>query len=128
MSAVAMNSQQVYLKENFIAWDREKVGQDGVGTLNGKHPFNRNTAEKEFVIKEIGWMTLQPGDSIGMHKHETNEEAYIILSGEGTFIDTENKECTVRAGDATMARKGQSHALKNAGEEPLVFLSVIAEQ
>lgn len=32
-------------------------------------------------------MTLQPGDSIGMHKHETNEDAYIIISGEGTFTN-----------------------------------------
>ena len=120
--------QQVYTKEQSITWDREKVGKDGVGTLFGRYPFNRNTAPKEFIIKEIGWMTLQPGASVGLHKHEVNEDAYVILSGEGVFIDTDGKEYKVKAGDTTMARKGQAHALKNTGKTPLEFLDIIAER
>ncbi|MDR2695698.1 MAG: cupin domain-containing protein [Deltaproteobacteria bacterium] len=126
--AAAAEPQQLYAKEQSIVWDREKVGKDGVGTLFGKYPFNRNTAAKEFIIKEVGWMTLQPGASIGMHKHETNEDAYIILSGEGTFIDSDGKEYKVKAGDTTIARKGQSHALLNTGKEALVFLDIVAER
>ena len=128
ISAAAAEPQQFYTKEQSITWDREKVGKDGVGTLFGKYPFNRNTAAKEFIIREVGWMTLKPGDSIGMHKHESNEDAYIILSGEGTFIDNDGKEYKVKAGDTTIARKGQSHALLNTGKEPLVFLDVVAER
>ena len=128
MSAVAVEPQQLYTKEQSVTWDREKVGKDGVGTLFGQYPFNRNTAPKEFIIREIGWMTLKPGDSIGMHKHETNEDAYIILSGEGTFIDSDGKEFKVKAGDTTIARKGQAHALLNTGKEPLVFLDIVAER
>lgn len=127
MPAVAAEPLQFYSGEDSITWDREKVGQDGVGLLAGRFPFNRNTADKEFIIKEIGWMTLMPGDSIGMHAHENNEDAYIILSGEGTFIDSGNKEYAVKAGDTTIARRGQSHALKNTGSEPLTFLDVVAE-
>lgn len=126
--ALAAEPQQLYTTDQSVVWDREKVGQGGVGTLFGKYPFNRNTAAKEFIIREIGWMTLKPGDSIGMHKHETNEDAYVILSGEGAFIDSDGKEYTVKAGDTTIARKGQSHALKNTGGEPLVFLDVVAER
>ena len=127
-SAIAAEPQQFYAKDQSITWNREKVGKDGVGTLYGKYPFNRNTAPKEFVIKEIGWMTLNPGDSAGLHKHETNEDAYIIISGEGTFIDSDGKEIKIKAGDTTMARPGQSHAILNTGKEPLVFLDVIAER
>ncbi len=126
--ASAAEPQQLYLKEKSITWDREKVGKDGVGTLAGQYPFNRNTAPKDFIIKEIGWMTLKPGDTIGMHKHETNEDAYVILSGEGTFVDTDGKEFKVKAGDTTIARKGQAHALKNTGKVPLVFLDIVAER
>jgi len=128
ISAAAADSQQVYPKDQSITWDREKVGQDGVGTLYGKYPFNRNTAPKEFIIKEIGWMTLKPGAAVGLHKHETNEDAYVILSGEGTFIDSDGKKYKVKAGDTTMARPGQSHALINTGKKPLVFLDIIGER
>ena len=44
------------------------------------------------AIKEIGWMTLQPGDSIGMHKHTNNEDVYVIISGEGLFTDSDGNE------------------------------------
>lgn len=114
-------------KENLIEYNRQAVA-GGEGTLYGQFAFKRDTALKDQAIKEIGWMTLQPGDSIGMHKHETNEDAYIIISGEGTFKDDNGKEYAVKAGDVTIARKGQSHALSNTGKEPLVFLDVIAEQ
>ena len=80
------------------------------------------------VIKEIGWMTLQPGASIGMHKHENNEDAYIIVSGEGVFTDSAGKETPVKGGDITIARPGDTHALKCSGNVPLVFLDVIGQR
>ena len=70
-------------------------------------------------------MRLEPWASIGMHKHEANEDAYIIVSGEGVFTGTACKETPVTAGDITIALKGDSHALKNTGSEPLVFLDAI---
>ena len=33
----------------------------------------------------------------------------------------------VHAGDITIARAGQSHALRNEKDEPLIFLDVIAQ-
>jgi mannose-6-phosphate isomerase-like protein (cupin superfamily) len=128
LSAAAAEPQQFYAKDKYITWDREKVGQDGVGTLAGKYPFNRNTAPKDFIIREIGWMTLKPGAGVGMHKHENNEDAYVILSGEGTFIDSDGTKYKVKAGDTTIARKGQAHALINTGKKPLVFLDIIGER
>lgn len=127
LSSAYMAMADIYPKENLTTFDRQEVA-GGKGTLYGKFAFKRDAAQKDQAIKEIGWMTLQPGDSVGFHKHETNEDAYIIVSGEGTFKDTDGKEYSVKAGDVTIARKGQSHALINTGEEPLVFLDVIAEQ
>ena len=117
----------VYTKEELISLDKVKpAGGDGI--LYGQFAFTRDQAPKDHAIKEIGWMTLQPGDSIGYHQHITNEDTYIIVSGEGIFTDSDGKEKTVKAGDVTIARKGDSHALKNAGTEPLIFLDIIAEQ
>jgi len=117
---------QCYTRENLSTWDRENVA-GGNGTLFGQFAFNRNQATKDQAIKEIGWMTLQPGSSIGLHKHSANEDTYIIISGEGVFTDNDGKETLVKTGDITIARAGQAHALRNDGIEPLRFLDVIAQ-
>lgn len=123
----AMAEEQLYPQASLKTWDRDKVA-GGVGTLYGKFGFTRNDAAPHMVIREIGWMTLEPGASIGMHKHESNEDAYIIVSGEGVFADTAGKETLVKAGDITIARAGDKHALKNTGTVPLVFLDVVAQR
>lgn len=127
IGGTAMAAEQLYKKEDLKTWDREKVA-GGEGTLYGKFSHTRNDAPKDWAIKEIGWMTLKPGASIGMHKHEINEDTYIIVSGEGVFTDTAGKETPVKAGDITIARKGDQHALKNTGKEDLVFLDIIGQQ
>jgi mannose-6-phosphate isomerase-like protein (cupin superfamily) len=117
----------VYLKDELIDFNRDAAA-GGKGTLQGQFAFRREAAQKNEAIKEIGWMTLQPGDSIGFHQHKNNEDAYIIVSGVGTFTDSDGQSHQVKAGDVTIARKGQSHGLANTGKEPLVFIDVIAEQ
>lgn len=118
---------EVHKKEDLIKLNKPKAG-GGEGVLHGEFSFTRDQALKNHAIKEIGWMTLKPGDSVGYHKHITNEDAYIIVSGTGVFKDTDGKEIKVKAGDITLVRAGESHSLKNTGTEPLVFLDVIAEQ
>ena len=72
-------------------------------------------------------MTLKPGDSIGLHKHEANEDTYIILAGTGTFTDGDGNEYIVGPESVTIAVAGESHALKNTGTEDLVFIDLIAQ-
>jgi mannose-6-phosphate isomerase-like protein (cupin superfamily) len=127
LSASSAGEKQLYPNDQLIPWDRENVA-NGKGILAGQFAFNRNNALEGFVIKEIGWMTLKPGDSIGMHKHEDNEDAYIIVSGEGVFTDSEGKKTKVTKGDITIARVGDSHALENTGKEPLFFLDIVAKR
>lgn len=117
----------VYSKDELIGFNRDAAA-GGKGTLYGQFAFRRDAAKRDEAIKEIGWMTLQPDDSIGFHRHEHNEDTYIIVSGIGLFTDSDGKSYQVTAGDVTIARKGQSHALANIGKEPLVFIDVIAEQ
>lgn len=127
LGGTAMAAEQLYKKDDLKTWDREKVA-GGEGTLFGKFSHTRNDAPPDWAIKEIGWMTLKPGASIGMHKHEINEDTYIIVSGEGVFTDTAGNETPVKAGDITIARKGDQHALKNVGKDDLVFLDIIGQQ
>ena len=125
--STAAKDEQCFTKDQLTTLNRENVAH-GQGTLYGQFSFTRDKATPEQAIKEIGWMTLQPGASIGMHKHENNEDAYIIVSGQGVFTDSAGKETPVKGGDITIARFGDTHALKNNGKEPLVFLDVIGQR
>ena len=118
---------EVYAKESMLKLQKEKAG-GGQGVLLGEYAFTRDKAKKDEAIKEISWLTLKPGDSIGYHPHTTNEDTYIIVSGTGVFKDTDGKDVPVKAGDVTIVRKGESHGLTATGTEPLVFIDVIAEQ
>lgn len=117
----------VFPSESLLKADKKEAA-GGKGTLSGAYAFTRDKATKDQAIKEISWLTLQPGDSIGYHKHVTNEDTYIIVSGQGVFKDKDGKDYPVKAGDVTIVRKGESHGLANTGKEPLVFVDVIAEQ
>ena len=119
---------QVYPKSAYIVKDREKLGGTGEGIIHCEYAFPRDKALADQAVKEIAWLTLPPGASIGVHKHEKNEDAYIVISGSGVFIGGDGKEIPVKAGDVTIARKGESHGMRNTGTEPLVILDVIAQQ
>ena len=117
----------VISRDSMSKADRKEAA-GGTGTLSAQYAFTRDKALKDQAIKEISWLTLPPGASIGYHKHINNEDTYIIVSGEGVFKDKDGKDYAVKAGDVTIVRKGESHGLANTGKEPLVFVDVIAEQ
>lgn len=127
LGLVGTAAADVFPKEKLIPVNKEKAG-GGQGTLEGGYAFTRDKALKDQAIKEVSWLTLAPGASIGYHKHTTNEDTYIIVSGHGSFKDKDGREVPVKAGDVTIVRKGESHGLANTGSEPLVFVDVIAEQ
>ena len=126
-TASGITHAEVYTKESLIKANKQNAG-GGKGTLMGEYAFTRDMPKKDEAIKEISWLTLKPGDSIGYHKHINNEDTYIIISGTGIFKDKDGKEVPVKAGDVTIVRKGESHGLTATGTEPLVFVDVIAEQ
>ncbi len=117
---------QVYKKAEMQTWNRSKAA-GGEGELLGKFAYTRHQTGDQDAIREIGWLTLPAGASIGLHKHENNEDVYLIVQGKGTFVDSNGNETPVAAGDVTIARPGQSHALKNTSKKPLVFINFIGQ-
>ena len=95
--------------------------RDGVGTTRITHLVD-TTNEKH--TRMLGEVTLNPGCSIGYHKHEAETEYYLILSGEATVND-DGKEVTVKPGDSIITGNGASHSIKNTGTIPLVFHAFI---
>lgn len=128
LEAVKANpTPQYFPADKLFDKNVEHAGGTGEGTLYGKFAFRREQADINHAIKEIGLMTLKPGDSIGLHKHEANEDTYIILAGKGLFVDGEGNEYVVGPESVTIAVAGESHSLKNIGTEDLVFIDLIAQ-
>ena len=78
-----------------------------------------NRAEMMAVI------TLRPGESVGVHPHETNGEAYCILEGAATVTeDGESRELHV--GDAEFCADGHTHSIRNHTGSVTRFLAGIS--
>ena len=70
----------------------------------------------------ITWVEGQPGSEQPVHSHPTNEQVYVIVRGRGTMtVGDETEE--VGPGTAILVPPNTGHAIRNTGEEPLVFIS-----
>lgn len=69
---------------------------------------------------------LMPGSRIGFHRHETDSETLLVLSGTGKMI-TEQGEEPVGPGSVQYCPCGAAHSLVNDGAEDLVFFAVIPQ-
>ena len=70
---------------------------------------------------------LEPGASIGMHKHVTSSEIIYIISGIGTVLCCDKTE-VIHSGECHYCPKGNSHSLINNSDNDLVFFAVVPEQ
>lgn len=94
----------------------------GTGSVTVQHFFKPEeiTARSRLCAR----LLIPPGASIGTHQHEGEDEVYIILKGEG-LLDDGHAKTVVRAGDAILTGKGESHAIANTGTGDLELIAVI---
>ena len=71
--------------------------------------------------------TLEPGATIGFHKHETDSEIIFMLKGTGTVLYDVGKEI-LPAGCCHYCPKGHSHRLCNESDETIEFYAVVPVQ
>lgn len=107
---------------NMLEEKREHM-RDGDGTVTLRSVFEKG--DFTAPLRLFSRITLPAGASIGYHVHDGEEEFYYFLSGEGE-MDDNGRRVQVRAGDATVTRSGEGHALFNTGTGPLELLAVIA--
>ncbi len=69
-------------------------------------------------LKFINYVELEPGASIGVHRHGENEEVYVILSGRG-MMAVNGETRGVKTGDVILNKPGWEHGLENTSQEPL---------
>ncbi|MGJ8455728.1 cupin domain-containing protein [Pseudothermotoga sp. U03pept] len=83
--------------------------------------------EKESLLGKarlFAKLTVKPGSSIGLHKHENEFEIFYVLSGEGIFNDNGTR-ITVQAGDICLTNSGENHSIENTSEQNLELLAII---
>ena len=100
---------------------REKM-RGGEGAVTFRHFFEKDAFKAR--VRLCTSLTLPPGASIGMHQHETEDELFVITRGTGMHNDGTG-ETRVSAGDATLTGRGESHAIRNDGKEPLEIVAII---
>lgn len=89
-------------------------GQKDVGLWGGGHPF------------DVAMVSVPQGAANWpMHRHTTQWEFYIVLSGTGE-LRSEERATPVGPGDCCLLPPGVPHQVSNTGEEPLIYY-VIAD-
>ena len=72
----------------------------------------------------FGTITLEPGCSIGYHKHEGDSEIFYVLEGTPTYNDG-GTEHVVAPGDVLICPDGTGHSLANPTDKKVVVMAVI---
>ncbi|MFA5577025.1 MAG: cupin domain-containing protein [Tissierellaceae bacterium] len=67
---------------------------------------------------------LEPGASIGFHRHQDEQEAYYILRGQALYNDN-GRDVTLEGGHFALCRSGEGHSIKNIGQDNLEFIALI---
>ena len=96
--------------------------QGGEGSPKFRHLFTPEELGNRGELLAV--ITLEPGESVGVHPHTSNGEAYFILEGGATM--TEDDESRILGvGDAEFCADGHTHSIKNHTDKPMRFLAVI---
>lgn len=74
----------------------------------------------------VAW-TVKPGQHISAHVHPDGQDTWTILSGTGEYlVSADGESIAIATGDVLVAHRGEVHGVLNAGQEPLVFVSVVS--
>jgi mannose-6-phosphate isomerase-like protein (cupin superfamily) len=81
-------------------------------------------AEGQFGSRNLAvtWVEGAPGSQQPVHAHPDSEQAYVIVRGSGRML-LADEEREVGPGTLVFIPPGTPHAIRNNGEEPLVYVS-----
>ncbi|MDR2614542.1 MAG: cupin domain-containing protein [Candidatus Accumulibacter sp.] len=96
--------------------------RDGKGTVTVKHLLD--PGEMFGKGRLFAELTVPPGASIGLHRHEGTVEAYYFLEGKGRYQDND-QFYEVAAGDLTLVDDNDSHGVENTGDTPLKLIGLV---
>lgn len=86
-------------------------------------PLRRRLGVTSFGMNQIA---LQPGQRGRIHRHQRQEEVYLVLEGRLTLV-VEGEACELGAGELIRVAPGVRRQLVNRGPERLVILALGAD-
>ena len=103
--------------------DKRDNMRGGPGTATVEHIFKKG----EFGgphFRAFARLILPPGAGVGLHAHEGDDEAWLIVRGRGQVSDS-GVTTEVGEGDAILTGKGNSHSITNTGVDTLEAIAII---
>lgn len=79
------------------------------------------------VFMKSGLVSLKPGDEVGIHSTEANEELLIILSGNGIFRLGSGEDLAVEEGGFLYCPPGTVHNVLNTSDRELKYVYVVSK-
>ncbi len=113
----------MHKKYNDLPEDVKHQMRGGQGDVVIKHFWSSD--ELKSANRLFAKLILAPGSSIGFHRHENEEEIFVIIRGEAEVTDDDKGIFLLNAGDTIHTGDGAGHAVKSVGSEPLEMLAVI---
>lgn len=98
--------------------------REGPGHSN--FAFRKTETPDGSPVKAVGFVTLEPGSRLRMHRHVDEGEMYYVLSGSGEYYDNDGRTWPVSPGDVALCLRGDRHGICNTGSVPLVFMGVVS--
>ncbi|MEP7157434.1 MAG: cupin domain-containing protein [Betaproteobacteria bacterium] len=83
--------------------------------------FPENSTSTRMTITQV---TVPPGLINPTHQHDTSEQVWIALEGEGTLLLGDGKSDAFHAGDVVRFADGDRHGFHNTGAIPFTYISV----
>ena len=112
----------LYRRSSEMLTQHNEQMRGGKGTVTVKHLLKPDEMlGKGRLFAEL---TVPPGASVGLHRHEGDVEAYYILQGKGRYRNNDESYDVV-AGDLTLVDDLNSHGIENTGDEPLRLIGLI---
>ena len=109
------------IHRNEMKVEEKEHMRDGEGSTHLTYLLDGSTQKNARMFAEVN---LNPGCSIGYHRHDSETEYYFILAGTG-IVNDDGREVQIKQGDSIITGNGASHSIKNTGSVPLVFHAVI---
>ena len=73
-----------------------------------------------------GFVTLKPGEEVGIHNTEDYEELIVVLEGSGVVVTEGDGERAVRIGQVAYNPPHSEHNVKNTGKSLLRYIYIVS--
>ena len=109
------------IKKNINEVEKIESKQPGFKGMFARYLWTKEDGCPRFAMR---LMEFAPGGHTSHHAH-LEEHQFFILEGEAFFVDAEDKEIRLKAGDTLYVPGDEPHQIRNAGTGPMRLICMI---